>query len=149
MHSIFYRPQMKFGQGNVFTGVYLSGGRGVVITGYMTRGGVVLPSGGSASRGSASRRCASKEGLPSGEGAHLGSVCLQGVSASRGVGQTPSGVPRGVGLHPGEGLGKPPPEIHGMLSCYYVFSLYYLIITIHTHFTVKFHRFQYTVLRQQ
>ena len=66
MHSSFYRPPMKFGQGNVFTGVYLSEGRGVVITGYMTRGG-----------GFAFRGVLPPGVLPPG-GVHPKRVCLQG-----------------------------------------------------------------------
>ena len=82
----FYRPQTKFGQGNIFRSVCHSvhwgegsAYRSVCLWGVSLQGG--LPLGGSASRGSAS------------------GICLQRGSASRGV------CLRGVCI---QGVGRPP-----------------------------------------
>ena len=93
----FYRPQTKFGQGNIFTGVSLSRGGGWLTSMYHRSHdwGVCLRGGGSASKGEGSASRGTR-------------VCIQGVGQyppmsayGRGVRQTPS---------------SPPPKIHGILQ---------------------------------
>ena len=93
--GFFTAHKRSFGQGNVFIpmchSVRSGGGGGgfqACITGHMTKVVCIqrgLPQGGSASRGkSASRGCASREGVPPGGCASSG-VCIQGVCLQRGV----------------------------------------------------------------